>query len=79
MSPGALPCKFSQYDSSGATPGGPGRARGDVVPVLEWIDVPSVEQPIPLANLSLRLAQLLEKWESHMLLDSRSLLRGRMH
>ena len=47
-----------------------GLSRGDVVPaVLGWIDVPSVEEPIPLQKLSPRLAQLLENWEQHMIIS----------
>ena len=44
--------------------------------VLEWIDLPSVEEPIPLQKLSPRLAQLLENWEQYMVLDPLS--RGRV-
>ena len=76
-----LPAKFSSQYFCAGTPSGTGLSRGDVVPaVLEWIDVPSVEQPIPLEQLSPRLAQLLENWEQHMLQDEHSrtqIARGR--
>ena len=75
---GIPPTKFSIYNSGSALPGSD-KARGDVVPaVLEWISVPEVE-PIPISDLSPRVAQLMSNWESHMLLTDRSLQRGRIH
>ena len=81
VDPGMLPNKFaSQHFCAGEKSAGGGASRGDVVPaVLEWIDVPSVEQPIPLEKLSPRLVQLLENWETHTLLDKHSLPPGRKH